>query len=132
MTPTLTGEVVEESAIGFTPQVSFEYFTPTKTLSARANTISTVDINLGENTPALAEFQILFRWTSHSDPSVQSISILTLMAEPDNRWNWTSLSDQNQTIQPGEEILLQFNVTNTGNTENIATINATNSLQFRR
>ena len=129
-TYTLTGEVVEESAIGFTPQVSFEYFTPTKTLSARANTISTVDINLGESTPALAEFQILFRWTSHSDPSVQSISILTLMAEPDNRWNWTSLSDQNQTIQPGEEILLQFNVTNTGNTENIATLNATNSYNF--
>ena len=57
---TLSGSVVEESAGNFTPQVEFIYFTPTKTLGAKANTISTVDIILSSETPAQSEFDIEF------------------------------------------------------------------------
>ncbi len=129
-TYTLSGNVVEGSASGFSPVVEFIYFTPTKTLGAKANTISTVDIILSSDTPAQSEFEIEFSWQSLSDPNVVSTSIILVMAEPDNRWNWTSFSSSNQTINPGEEVMLNFNITNTGNTVNNAILDSSISYNF--
>ena len=127
---TLSGSVVEESASNFTPQVEFIYFTPTKTLGAKANTISTVDIILSSETPAQSEFDIEFSWQSLSDPDVVSKSIIRVMAEPDNRWDWNTYSSSNQTINPGEEVTLSFNITNTGNTVNSAGLDSSINYNF--
>ena len=59
----------------FTPDVSFTYFDPQKTLGALATGIGTVDITLSEETPAVTPFDITFTWTSLGGDAVDSTTV---------------------------------------------------------
>ena len=99
----------------FTPNVTFTYYDPIKTLGPKATSIGSVDINLDGATPALMPFNVRFAWTSLGGNDVSFDIDVQLQASP--RYEWLVLPG-NQTpsvLVPGETVLLNMSITNLGN-----------------
>ena len=109
----LTASAMSEDAT-FTPDVSFTYYDPQKTLGALATGIGTVDITLSEETPALTPFDLVFSWTSLGGDVVDTTTV-AVQAAQSHEWEVIALNGTTATGKPGDLISFAFNVTNLGN-----------------
>ena len=94
------------------PQVEFTIYNPERTLGPLATTIATVDVLLSDDIPALSPFELVFTWTSQGDSSVASSASLMVQAEPDHQWNISNITVASNAVIPGEEVTVNFNMTN--------------------
>ena len=112
----------------FTPDVSFTYFDPQKTLGALATGIGTVDITLSEETPAVTPFDITFTWTSLGGDAVDSTTV-AVQAAPSHEWSVVPLNQTQASGKPGETLTFGFNLTNLGNAADDLTLTPVLSVQ---
>jgi hypothetical protein len=88
-----------------------------------ATTIATVDVVLSEEVPALVPFELEFTWTSQGEGNVAALVTMDVQAEPDYQWLVEGLTTTADPIVPNQEVTINFNVTNMGNTPDTLTIN---------
>ncbi|RJU98365.1 MAG: hypothetical protein DWC04_03655 [Candidatus Poseidoniales archaeon] len=119
----LSARAVASEAMSVTPEVSFTVYNPERTLGALATTIATVDVVLSEEVPALVPFELEFTWTSQGEGNVAALATIDVQAEPDYQWLIEELVTTADPIVPNQEVTVNFNVTNLGNTPDTLTIN---------
>lgn len=106
----------------FTPEVTFTYYDPQKTLGALATGIGTVDVTLSEETPALTPFDLVFTWTSMGGDAADSTTI-SVQAAPSHEWAVSPINGTEVSGKPGETLVFAFNLTNLGNAADDLTLN---------
>ncbi|MEJ6562356.1 MAG: CARDB domain-containing protein [Euryarchaeota archaeon] len=119
----LTGEALAGPTMSQPPTVEFTIYNPERTLGPLATTIATVDVLLSDDIPALSPFELVFTWTSQGDSSVASSASLMVQAEPDHQWNISNITVASNAVIPGEEVTVNFNMTNIGNTPDTLNVN---------
>ena len=125
----LTGAALIGETMSEAPQVEFTIYNPQRTLGPLATTIATVDVVLAEDIPALVPFNLAFTWTSLGQENIASTALLQVQAEPDHQWLIENITSSSQTVQPSEEVTVDFNITNIGNTPDVLTVLPTFSVQ---
>ncbi len=118
----LTGHVVADQSMTPQPEVEFTIYNAERTLGPLATTIATVDVVLAEDIPALSPFELHFTWTSQGEGNVASTAMLHVQAEPDYRWQVDNLAYGSSDISPGQDVTVEFEVTNIGNTPDTLTV----------
>ena len=119
----LTARAIAGATMSTTPEVAFTVYNPERTLGALATTIATVDVVLSEEVPALVPFELEFTWTSQGEGNVAALVTMDVQAEPDYQWLVEGLTTTADPIVPNQEVTINFNVTNMGNTPDTLTIN---------
>ena len=117
----LSAEVRSEDS-SFTPEVSFTYYDPQKTLGALATGIGTVDVVLSSEIPALTPFHVDFTWTSLGGDNVVDVTSVELQAAPSHEWSVVPLNGTAATGTPGQDLVFGFNLTNLGNAPDVLTL----------
>ena len=118
----LSGVSVKGASMTMDPEVEFTIYNPMRTLGPLASTIATVDVVLAEDTPALVPFELVFTWTSQGTSNVASTATLLVRAEPDHQWSIDGIFTPTNEILPQEEVTINFNITNIGNTPDVLTV----------
>ena len=80
---------------------------------------------LPADVPARESFELVFDWTSIGDSSVTDKTNITIEARPDHRWNVTIAQGDSINVIPGETVQLTIDLTNTGNTDDLLSLNPT-------
>jgi len=119
----LTARAIAGATMSAAPEVAFTVYNPERTLGALATTIATVDVVLSEEVPALVPFELEFTWTSQGEGNVAALVTMDVQAEPDYQWLIEELVTTADPIVPNQEVTVNFNVTNLGNTPDTLTIN---------
>lgn len=119
----LTARAIAGATMSAAPEVAFTVYNPERTLGALATTIATVDVVLSEEVPALVPFELEFTWTSQGEGNVAALVTMDVQAEPDYQWLIEGLTTTADPIVPNQEVTINFNVTNMGNTPDTLTIN---------
>ena len=109
----LTAEVSTDDPL-FTPEVTFTYYDPQKTLGPLATGIGTVDVFLSAEIPALAPFTLTFTWTSLGGDEVANDVSVFIQAAPSHEWQVDPVN-LTRPRAPGELLTFGFNLTNLGN-----------------
>ena len=117
----LSAKVRSEDS-SFTPEVSFTYYDPQKTLGALATGIGTVDVVLSSEIPALTPFHVDFTWTSLGGDNVVDVTSVELQAAPSHEWSVVPLNGTAATGTPGQDLVFGFNLTNLGNAPDVLTL----------
>lgn len=117
----LTAQVSTNDPL-FTPEVSFTYYDPQKTLGALATGIGTVDVFLSPEIPALTPFTITFAWTSLGGDEVVDQVAISVQAAPSHEWHVDTLNATSSSGVPGEVLSFGFNLTNLGNAPDSLTL----------
>ena len=95
--------------------VQFTYYNQIRTLGPLATTIMPLDIELSSTLPAAEPFYLEFQWSSLVNKSVAATTTLLIEAEQRHEWNITVVNGQEKDVQPNNNHLLEFNITNIGN-----------------
>lgn len=111
----LLSAAVRSEGASSTPEVSFTFFDPQKTLGALSTGIGTVDVTLSSEIPALTPFILDFTWTSLGGENVNDIVSVEVQAAQSHEWSVVATNDTITTGTPGEMLDFEFNLTNTGN-----------------
>ena len=106
----------------YTPEVTFTYYDPQKTLGALATGIGTVDVFLSAEIPALTPFTLTFTWTSIGGDSVADQVSVLIQAAPSHEWQVSPLNLTSASGKPGELLTFGFNLTNLGNAPDALTL----------
>ena len=117
----LTAEVSTDDPL-FTPEVTFTYYDPQKTLGALATGIGTVDVFLSAEIPALAPFTLTFTWTSLGGDEVANDVSVFIQAAPSHEWQVDPVNLTSTSGIPGEFLTFGFNLTNLGNAPDALTL----------
>lgn len=125
----LTASVKADASMNPQPQVDFVIYNAQRTLGPLATTIATVDVVLSEDIPALAPFELEFTWTSQGEQNIAATTTLPIKAEPDYQWRLADVSFNSELIAPGEDVVVEFNITNIGNTPDVLTLTPTFTVQ---
>lgn len=123
----LTAEVSTEDP-EYTPEVTFTYYDPQKTLGALATGIGTVDVFLSAEIPALTPFTLTFTWTSIGGDSVADQVSVLVQAAPSHEWQVSPVNLTSASGAPGELLTFGFNLTNLGNAPDALTLQPTLSV----
>ncbi|DAC06957.1 MAG TPA: hypothetical protein D7H88_06895 [Candidatus Poseidoniales archaeon] len=117
----LTAEVSTEDP-EFTPEVTFTYYDPQKTLGSLATGIGTVDVFLSAEIPALTPFTLTFTWTSMGGEAIADQVSVLIQAAPSHEWQVNPVNLTSASGAPGELLTFAFNLTNLGNAPDALTL----------
>ena len=125
----LTGEAFDHET-QVNPDVEFTYYDPQKTLGALSTSIGSVDVMLSPDIPAQVPFWLSFTWTSLGGSNVSHTATMLVQVQPSHEWNLSLVSDQQQTVLPGESIQLNYTAENVGNAADTLALSPQISVQY--
>lgn len=105
-----------------TPNLTFTYYDPIKTLGPKSTSIGSLDVHMSEDTPALEPFDVRFVWTSLGGEAVSFEVIVELQASPRYEWSVEPANAPPTMLVPGETVSLNMNITNLGNAATALTL----------
>ena len=113
------------------PEVLFEISNPTRTIGAGGLSNVPVWVTLPDDVPAKEKFELVFKWTSMGDSTVYDYANITIQARPDHRWDVNFDDGEIVFGTPGEELELGMTVVNTGNSDDLLTIEPSLSINYQ-
>ena len=117
------------------PEVNFTYFGDDldyyqTTLGPKSTGIARVDITLSQEVPAQVPFILEFTWTSLGGDDVDHSTSILIQAAPSHEWNVSLTGDDNLTVYPGDEIIINISSQNLGNAPDIITLQPEIIMQY--
>ena len=111
----LNALVIANENFSSDPGLSFNLYDPIKSISAGALQTALVGITLPLDMPARTGLLVELELLSLGNTTISDRITLVIEAEPDHRWNITSLNPQSQLVDSASSVELSWQVENIGN-----------------
>ena len=92
------------------------------TLGPKSTGIGRVDITLSQEVPAQVPFILEFTWTSLEGDEIYHSTSTLIQAAPSHEWNVSIVGNDNLTVLPGDEVVVNLTSQNLGNAPDIITL----------